>query len=95
MNGDQITLGIGVITFLGASLTWYDATVKKKFASERALAHLTNDYKALSANVAHLDRMLDERLDEIQREHDRINMLLQILATQSGGTAAQIFKKEL
>ena len=95
MFGEYLPLIMGVVSFLGAALTWYDAVVRKRYAAERAVGHLTNNYAALSGNVATLDKMLDDRLDTIQREHLEIKLLLQVLVTQSGGSFPTAMKREV
>jgi hypothetical protein len=92
---EYLPLIMGVVSFVGAALTWYDAVVRKRYAAERAVGHLTTNYAALSGNVATLDRMLDDRLDTIQREHSEIKILLQVLITQSGGSLPPAIKREI
>lgn len=90
-----LPLIMGVVSFVGAALTWYDAVVRKRYAAERAVGHLTNNYASLSANVSALDKMLDDRLDVIQREHLEIKLLLQVLISHSGGTLPAVIKREI
>ncbi|MEM9150665.1 MAG: hypothetical protein AAGB19_09455 [Cyanobacteria bacterium P01_F01_bin.3] len=84
---EHIPLLMGVVSFIGAGLTWFDATIRKRYASERAVGHLTKNYESLSANVGHMDRMLDERLDAVQRENLELKMMLQVLITKAGGSS--------
>lgn len=93
MMAEYLPLIMGVVSFLGAGATWYDAVVRKRYAAERAVGHLTNNYASLSGNIATLDKMLDDRLDEIQREHIEIRLLLQILITNSGGSMPDSIKQ--
>ena len=87
---EYLPLAMGVISFAGAALTWYDAAVRKRFASERAIEHLKKNYEQLSVNIAAIDRMLDQRLDAMERDDLERRMLLQLIAAKAGILADQV-----
>lgn len=84
-----LPLIMGVVSFCGAALTWYDAAVRKRYASERAVEHLKRNYESLVANIAAIDRMLDQRLDAMERDDLERRMLLQLIAAKAGILADQ------
>ena len=74
---EHFSLLVVMVTAVGGAAAWYGAAVKKSYASERDFTHLKNNYKSLASNVAALDRMLDQRLDTLQRENAELKTLLQ------------------
>lgn len=88
---EYLPLIMGVVSFCGAALTWYDAAVRKRYASERAVEHLKRNYESLSMNVATLDKMLDQRFDAMEKDNLERKILLQIIASKLGAPESQIF----
>ena len=86
---EYLPLIMGVVSFGGAALTWYDAAVRKRYASERAVEHLKKNYESLVHNIAAIDRMLDQRLDAMERDDLERRMLLQLIASKAGVLADQ------
>ncbi len=91
---EHFSLLVGIITAIAGGIAWYGAAVKKAYASERDFNHLRNAYEGLSVNVATLDRMLDARLDEIQRENLELRALMRSLIIQLGGNAQFMAEKK-
>ncbi|MEL6260459.1 MAG: hypothetical protein AAFR12_05270 [Cyanobacteria bacterium J06626_6] len=87
---NHIPLVMGLLSFVGGLAAWYKAEVKRRYGAERDANHLKTAYEALAANVAHLDKMLDQRLDAVQREHMELKSLLQILIARIGASESQL-----
>jgi hypothetical protein len=91
---EYIPLVMGVISFIGAAATWYGGAVKKNYASERDFGHLKNSYDNLNRNIEQLDRMFDQRLDQIEREQLKTTALIQAMIVRVAGTGSQILNRE-
>ena len=90
---EHIPLIMGVISFIGAALTYYGGTVKKRYAAERNFNHLKNSYENLSQNLTALDEMIDTRLDTQLGEIKEIKAMLTVLMTQLGGQTTAGFQQ--
>lgn len=84
MISEYLPLIMGVLSFLGAGATWYDAAARKRYSAERAVNTLTNNYGALSRELSMLTKLVDDRFDTLQRENLELKLLIQMLMTQSG-----------
>lgn len=62
---ENISLLIGISTFVGGLVSLYGAAVKKQVASERDFKHLARNYDNLSGNIAALSDLIDNRLDQL------------------------------
>lgn len=74
---------IVIITFalaLGGNVTWailfFSNSVKRKYAAERDFAHLKNNQKDLTDNLALIFKELDRRLDYQDREMSEIKTFI-------------------
>ena len=82
---------MGLISFVGGFATWSAAAVKKQYAAERDFGHLKKSYDTLAVNITHLDRLLDQRLDELQRENLELKTLLQGVLIRLGSNGSVMF----
>ncbi|MEL6605361.1 MAG: hypothetical protein AAFP20_19280 [Cyanobacteria bacterium J06614_10] len=90
---NYIPLVMGLLSFIGGVAAWYKAEVRRRYGAERDTNHLKTAYEGLATNVGHLDQMLDQRLDAIQREHMELKSLLQLVILKLGGTETQGYPK--
>lgn len=91
---EYLPLIMGVVSFVGAAATWYGGAVKKSYASERDFGHLKNSYDNLSRNVEQLDRMIDQRFDQIEREQTKTTALIHAMVVRLSGSNSQIFNSK-
>ena len=82
--GENITLIIGVSSFVASLITWYGAAVKKRYAAERAVHHAQRNYENLSGNVALLSDLLDDKLDRILLVVTKIELRQDVILSQTG-----------
>lgn len=80
---ENILLFAGICSALGAFAAWYGRSVKEQYAKERDLKHLIRNYENLSANVAALSDLLDDRLDRISLITIEIKARQDILLSQT------------
>lgn len=71
---ENITLLMGIGSFVGSLFVLYGAAVKKQYASERDFNHLKRNYENLNVNVGALSDLIDRRLDGIELTLTKIEM---------------------
>lgn len=76
---ENITLFIGISSFIGGVITLYSGAVKKSYAAERDFNHLKRNYESLSGNIATLSDLLDSRLDHLQETMTKIETRQEIV----------------
>ncbi|MEL7143299.1 MAG: hypothetical protein AAGL08_13875 [Cyanobacteria bacterium J06573_11] len=91
---EHMTLLMGLFSFVGGGVAWYRAKIREDFNAERKKVHMENAIKSLSTNTAHLDEMLEERIDRLETQVIDLHNLLRLLFIQMGGDTSQIFPKE-
>jgi len=71
-----VLLFLSVGSALFAIVTWYSATVQKRYASQRDFEHLKRNYQQLAENQAQILKELDSRFDMTTLELRDIKGLL-------------------
>lgn len=84
-----ILLILSVGSALFAIVTWYSATVQKRYASQRDFEHLKRNYQQLADNQAQIIKELDSRFDEATLDlrdiKNMLNVIMVKINTQSSG----------
>lgn len=87
---DQITLVMGILSFVGGLIALYGAAIKKQYASERDFNHLKRNYENLTHNVETLSKMEDQRFDDIEKILIEMRLQQSIMISLLGGSSAKI-----
>ncbi|MEO1444791.1 MAG: hypothetical protein AAFV46_00885 [Cyanobacteria bacterium J06635_11] len=91
---EHIPLAMGLFSFIGGVIAWYGATVKKQYAAERDFGHLKKSYESLAHNIGSMDRLFDQRFDELQRENLELKTLLQGILIRLGSNGSMMFNSK-
>lgn len=68
-----------------ACLSWYSASVQKRYAAQRDFEHLKNNYLQLSSNQNHMMDEFDKRFDSLAIDVHDIKSALQLLVIKAQG----------
>ena len=71
---------VGIISFLSGGLAWYQSRLRRAFESERALAHMDNNYKQLVASLSAIVKDQDDRFDRLDSELKELRFSLTALS---------------
>lgn len=61
---------IGIFTFIGGLIAWYKGAVQREYASQRDWEHVKNSQRQLVENLNFIFKELEEKIDELRKEHD-------------------------
>lgn len=73
----DLSLVMGLGSFLASLLFWYKGSVEKRYAAQRDFGHLRRNYEQLSQAVAQLGEELDQRMDAVDNRLQEISLILQ------------------
>lgn len=68
-----------------AVVSWYSASVQKKYASQRDFQHLKNNYEQLSQGQAHIMKDIDAGFDQAKLDMIEVKNFLKLLDMRLGG----------
>lgn len=71
-----LSLVMGITSLVGGFLLWHRGSVEKRYAAERDFAHIRNDFKSLSANLAHEAEETERSFNELRFELKECKALL-------------------
>lgn len=74
-----ILLIMSVGSALFAVVTWYSASVQKRYASQRDFEHLKRNYQQLSENHAQTSKEMDARFDQMTLDLRDIKNILNVI----------------
>jgi len=82
-----LILSLGSALF--AIVTWYSASVQKRYASQRDFEHLKRNYQQLADTQAQIIKELDSRFDEttldLRDMKNMLNVIMVKISTESTG----------